>query len=95
MLRSSRKSQGLGLVRELVLRDNTIVFAGARKPTEATQLHELEKKFPGKVHVVELISADQKGNTALVKTVREIAGRLDVVIANAGALCTITSYVPS
>lgn len=80
------RNAGLGLVQQLALRDNTVVFAGARKPAEATHLHELEKQFQGKVHVVELVSADDAGNAGAIEKIKTVAGRLDVVIANAGEL---------
>jgi NADP-dependent 3-hydroxy acid dehydrogenase YdfG len=69
----------------LAHRDNAIVFAGARNPAAATDLQALVKEFPGKVHVVKLTSCDKEENVAAVEEIRAIAGRLDVVIANAGA----------
>jgi NAD(P)-dependent dehydrogenase (short-subunit alcohol dehydrogenase family) len=73
-------------VRALLQRDNVIVFAGARSPSSATELQALTKEFPDKLHIVKLISADEAGNRAAVEEVKAKAGRLDVVIANAGAI---------
>jgi NAD(P)-dependent dehydrogenase (short-subunit alcohol dehydrogenase family) len=75
---------GLGLVTALARRDNVIVFAGARNPTAAADLHALVEQYPGKVHIVKLTSCDKAENEAAVATIKAIAGRLDVVIANAG-----------
>ena len=77
-------SPGLTLVTELAKRRDTIVFAGAREPTSATELNKLASAHPGKIHIVPLVSADKVNNLAAVQTIRETAGKLDVVIANAG-----------
>jgi len=75
---------GLGLVTALARRDNVMVFTGARRPTEATDLQALVQQYPGKVHIVKLTSCDKAENEAAVATIDALAGRLDVVIANAG-----------
>jgi len=84
LVSGANRGIGLGLVTALALRDNVVVFAGARNPAAATDLQELVKKFSGKVHIVQLTSCDKGGNEAAVEEIRSIAGRLDVVIANAG-----------
>lgn len=91
--RSSRQSGhnltlapiGLGIVSELAARADTIVFAGVRSPSTATALTELARNHPGKLRVVKLTSGDRTENDAALKEIESIAGRLDVVIANAGA----------
>jgi NADP-dependent 3-hydroxy acid dehydrogenase YdfG len=60
------------------------VFAGARDPSAAKDLQALESQHPGKVHAVKLIANDEQGNRDAVEYVKTKAGRLDVVIANAG-----------
>ncbi|KII87291.1 hypothetical protein PLICRDRAFT_113338, partial [Plicaturopsis crispa FD-325 SS-3] len=75
---------GLGLVTALARRDNVVVFAGARSPDAAAALQALVKQYPGKVHVVKLTSADVADNEAAAAYIKKTAGRLDVVIANAG-----------
>jgi hypothetical protein len=74
---------GFGLVQHLAVRDDVIVFAGARNPSSATALNELATKHQGKVHVVKLTSADEADNRAAVDEIKKTVGRLDVVIANA------------
>lgn len=73
------------MVRNIAARpDSSMVFAGARNPDAATDLAELVHAFPGKVHIIKLTSCDRYDNEAAVAEVKRIAGRLDVVIANAG-----------
>jgi NADP-dependent 3-hydroxy acid dehydrogenase YdfG len=65
------------------------VFAGARDLTRVAELETLAKEFPRKLHIVKLVSADEDTNKAAVEEIKAKAGRLDVVIANAGqfAVC--------
>ncbi|KAF7982489.1 hypothetical protein HWV62_28070 [Athelia sp. TMB] len=77
---------GLGLAAALAARPQVVVFAGARNPSAATELQALARSFPGKVHPIKLISSDQETNVAAVEEIKKVAGRLDVVIANAGQL---------
>jgi len=84
LVSGANRGIGLGFVTALARRDNVIVFAGARNPSAATDLQALVEEFPGKVHIVKLTSCDKRENEAAVKEISSIAGRLDVVIANAG-----------
>jgi NAD(P)-dependent dehydrogenase (short-subunit alcohol dehydrogenase family) len=68
----------------LVERADVVVFAGARQPGSAAELHALAKAHPGKLHVLKLTSTDEADNRAAAAEIKRIAGRLDVVIANAG-----------
>ena len=68
----------------LALHDDAFVYAGAREPAKATQLKALEQKYPGRIAIVECVSADVEGNAALAKEIEERHGRVDTVIANAG-----------
>jgi hypothetical protein len=74
---------GLGLVTALAARADTVVFAGARDPSNATELRELADKQEN-VHVLKLVSCDEEGNRAAVDEIKRIAGVLHVVIANVG-----------
>jgi NAD(P)-dependent dehydrogenase (short-subunit alcohol dehydrogenase family) len=76
------KWPGLGLVRTLAKRDNVLVFAGARKPS--SELEALAAERPDKVKILKLTSGDEADNKAAVAEIERVAGRLDVVIANAG-----------
>ncbi|KAL1733470.1 hypothetical protein EV714DRAFT_281835 [Schizophyllum commune] len=84
LISGANRGIGLTLVTELAKRPNTIVFAGAREPSTATELSKLAAAHPNKVHIVPLVSADKENNLAAVQTIRETVGKLDVVIANAG-----------
>ena len=74
---------GLGLAKQVAARSNAIPFPGARDPDRATDLHALAVAHPGRVHVLKLVSAEgeQRRRSG---GVQRVAGRLDVVIANAG-----------
>jgi NAD(P)-dependent dehydrogenase (short-subunit alcohol dehydrogenase family) len=74
---------GLGLVKALAARADTVVFAGARNPSSASELRELADKQEN-VHILKLVSCDEEGNRAAVEEIKRIAGALHVVIANAG-----------
>jgi NAD(P)-dependent dehydrogenase (short-subunit alcohol dehydrogenase family) len=78
----TRRDAGFGLVQALADRKDTIVFAGARNPSAATGLLELEKA-KSNVHVVKLTSSDEADNAAAVAHIKSVAGALHVVIANA------------
>jgi NAD(P)-dependent dehydrogenase (short-subunit alcohol dehydrogenase family) len=74
---------GLGLVKALATRPDTVVFAGARNPSSANALGELAKTQKN-VHVLKLTSCDETDNRAAAAEIKRIAGALHVVIANAG-----------
>jgi NAD(P)-dependent dehydrogenase (short-subunit alcohol dehydrogenase family) len=84
---------GLGLVTALAQQDNVVVFAGARNPAVAADLHALVQQHPGKVHIVKLTSCDKTENEAAVDMIKSIASRLDVVIACAGTCFSSMSFV--
>jgi NAD(P)-dependent dehydrogenase (short-subunit alcohol dehydrogenase family) len=74
---------GLGLVKALAARADTVVFAGARDPASASELRELADQKKN-VHILKLVSCDEDGNCAAVEEIKRVAGALHVVIANAG-----------
>ncbi|KZT54358.1 NAD(P)-binding protein [Calocera cornea HHB12733] len=84
LISGANRGIGLGLVTALAARPDVIIFAGARSPSSASALHALAAQYPGKVHPIQLTSSDRADNEAAVKEVDKVAGRLDVVIANAG-----------
>ncbi|KAI5888317.1 NAD(P)-binding protein [Schizophyllum commune H4-8] len=75
---------GLAIVTALAPRPDVVVFAGARDPTRSTDLHALANAHSGRVHVIKIVSADKENNKAAIEEIKRVAGRLDVVIANAG-----------
>ncbi|EIN06093.1 NAD(P)-binding protein [Punctularia strigosozonata HHB-11173 SS5] len=72
LISGANRGIGLGIVKVLAAKPDTLVFAGARNPPAATDLHELAAQYPGKI--------------------KRVAGRLDVVVANAG-ICSSVSRV--
>jgi len=89
--------QGLGYeyVRQLRERSGAIVFATSRNPDQATRLQSLTDK--GNVHIVKLTQQPQWVDEALAaaEMVKKIAGKVDVVIANAGIIGHQTSIADS
>jgi norsolorinic acid ketoreductase len=78
----SNRGIGLELVKIIASHGHT-VFAGARNPSKAAALNELASANPN-IHVVQLEATSASDAQAAAKTVSEITGGLDVVIANAG-----------
>ncbi len=77
---------GFGLVSSILAsRPEAFVYAGARDPPNATELEELAKTYPGRIAIVKCVSADAAGNADLAKLIKEKHGRVDTIIANAGA----------
>jgi len=84
LVSGANRGIGLGLVTALAARSDVIVFAGARNPNSAEDLKALEAKYHGKVHTVKLTSANRTDNDAAIAEIKRVAGKLDVIIANAG-----------
>ncbi|KAL1752414.1 hypothetical protein FB107DRAFT_277745 [Schizophyllum commune] len=84
LVTGANRGIGLAIVTQLAARPDTIVFGGARNPAQAINLHTLADAHPGRVHVLEVVSANRANNDAAIEEIRRVAGRLDVVIANAG-----------
>ncbi|KAJ3501770.1 hypothetical protein NLJ89_g9192 [Agrocybe chaxingu] len=84
LITGTNRGIGLGLVNEIVTRhEDAVVYAGVRDPAKATALQETSTKFPGKVEIVKLISADEQTHKDVAKMIQEKHGYVDVVIANA------------
>jgi NAD(P)-dependent dehydrogenase (short-subunit alcohol dehydrogenase family) len=69
----------------LIDRPDTIVFAGSRDPSNK-DLQALATANPDRFCSIALDSADEPLNKAAADFIEEKAGKLDVVIANAGML---------
>ncbi|GJN94351.1 hypothetical protein Rhopal_007425-T1 [Rhodotorula paludigena] len=74
---------GLGLVTELVKRKDALVFATARNPDKADALHALAKEHDN-LEIVKLETTSEAESQAAAALVKEKAGRVDYLIANAG-----------
>ena len=72
---------GFGLVKSLADRPDAVVFAGVRDVSKTDDL----RKIGDNVHPVTINAGNAEDNKAAVETMRNVAGGVDVVIANAGA----------
>ena len=63
-----------------------VVYATARKLDNSTDLQALASESAGKARLLELQSGDEAAHEAAIARIKAEVGRLDVVIANAGAL---------
>ncbi|CDZ96795.1 Predicted short chain-type dehydrogenase [Phaffia rhodozyma] len=75
---------GLSIVKALASNPAKVIFAGARTPANSTALHELAKTSQAKINVIGLVSADTESNKKAAEEIKKAAGRVDVIIANAG-----------
>ncbi|KAJ7626198.1 aflatoxin biosynthesis ketoreductase-like protein nor-1 [Roridomyces roridus] len=82
LITGANRGIGYGLAKTIAVRPNAVVFAAARDPT-AQSLTSLAASHPN-VHPVKFVAGDQTSNEAAVAEIQKTAGRLDVVIANAG-----------
>lgn len=74
---------GYGLTERLAARPNTLVYAGARDTSKADKLQQLAKQHSN-IRVVKLSVDSEDDHAAAAKRVEAEAGRVDVVLANAG-----------
>ena len=74
---------GLGLVEALAARPNTLVYATARHASKADALQQLAQQHTS-LRVLQLDVQSDDEHAAVVQLVEAEAGRVDVVIANAG-----------
>ena len=74
---------GYGLTERLAARPNTLVYAGARDPSTADKLQQLAKQH-NNVRVVKLSVTSDEDHVSAAKQVEAEAGRVDVLLANAG-----------
>ncbi|KZP14512.1 NAD(P)-binding protein [Athelia psychrophila] len=97
LISGANRGIGLAITSHLAARPDTVVYAGARNPSTATELQALARSLPKNVYVVKLASADEEDHKAAVDKIKKEVGRLDVVIANAAindAYATIFDTTP-
>ncbi|KAJ7084534.1 hypothetical protein B0H15DRAFT_888149 [Mycena belliarum] len=82
LVTGANRGIGYALVAALATRPSTTVFAGARDPT-AQSLKDLVAKHPN-VHALKVTNGDVANNEAAIAEIKRVAGRLDVLIPNAG-----------
>lgn len=84
----ANRGVGLGLVK--ALKNEGTIFATARKPEAATELNALAKEHKN-IHVLKLEITSKSQNEEAAALVKKIAGKVDVLILNAGIS---ESYAP-
>lgn len=83
LITGANRGIGLALTREYLSHGGYRVFAAARKPEEATQLHALQKEHPGRLEIVKLDVTDTTSARQAAATVAAREGVIDVLINNA------------
>ena len=74
---------GYAVTEKLAKRPNTLIYAGVRDPSKADKLQQLAKQHKS-LRVVKLSVDSDAEHAAAVKLVEAEAGRVDVLLANAG-----------
>lgn len=88
LVSGANRGIGLEFVRQLLARGDRVV-ATCRNPGKATALGAMAGEYPGRLHVLPLDVADPKSHARLaaeLPLVSDAAGKLDVLINNAGVL---------
>ncbi|GAA6040915.1 hypothetical protein JCM8097_003185 [Rhodosporidiobolus ruineniae] len=83
LISGANRGIGFEITSQISSRPDVLVFAGARDPSKAEALHALAKKT-GNIEIVKLASANEEDAAAVAKVIEEKAGKVDVVLANAG-----------
>ncbi|GAA6040945.1 hypothetical protein JCM8097_003201 [Rhodosporidiobolus ruineniae] len=83
LVSGANRGIGFEVVKQLSSRMDVLIFAGARTPDKADALNSLARVI-GKIEVVKLESPNEEDAQAVAKVIEEKAGKLDVLIANAG-----------
>ncbi|GAA6003676.1 uncharacterized protein JCM10292_000681 [Rhodotorula paludigena] len=81
---------GLAIAATLAEREHALVFAAVRDPAKADALKALAKET-GRIELLQYESPSEDSAKALAQAIEEKAGKVDVVISNAG---TQTDYEP-
>ena len=80
----SGANRGIGYELVKIVADlGHVIFAGVRNPSKATALKSLAARNSN-IHIVQLESTSVSDAAAAAKTVEQVTGGLDVVVANAG-----------
>ncbi len=85
LVTGANRGIGLEFVRQLLARGDRVI-ATCRHPGKATALNTLTGEYPGRLHVLPLDVANEKSRAELVRELPLVAGRLDLLINNAGVL---------
>ena len=83
LITGANRGLGYAVTERLAARSSTLVYAGARDPAKADKLQQLATKYAN-VRVVQLRVDSDADHQAAAKQVEAEAGRVDVLLANAG-----------
>ena len=83
LVTGANRGIGYQIVHQVATRPNTIVFAGVRNPSKATDLQKLASSHEN-LHILKLESTSEFDAAAAAKEIESSTGGLDVVVANAG-----------
>lgn len=83
LITGANRGLGLELTRQYLERGD-LVFAAARQPNAASDLHELRAQHPERLHLVQLDVTNEGSLAAARQTVAGLTDGLDVLINNAG-----------
>jgi NAD(P)-dependent dehydrogenase (short-subunit alcohol dehydrogenase family) len=75
---------GLAVVQAWLERGNVEIFAACRHPERATELQNLIKAYPGRLHLIALEVTEQVSIEQAVSQVQSLTDALDILINNAG-----------
>lgn len=84
LITGANRGIGFELVRQFAQRNDTHVFAGARKPKFAVELQDFAKDCAGQVTIIPLDVADTASIQSAVREVQKETDALDMLINNAG-----------
>ena len=85
LVTGANRGIGLEFIRQLLTRGDRVI-ATCRHPGKATALNTLTGEYPGHLHVLPLDVASEKSRAELVRELPLVAGRVDLLINNAGVL---------
>lgn len=88
LVTGANRGIGLEFVRQLLARGDRVI-AACRQPGKAAALNTLAGEHPGRLHVLPLDVADPKSQAELARELLLVlgeAGRLDLLVNNAGVL---------
>ncbi len=85
LVTGANRGIGLEFIRQLLTRGDRVI-ATCRHPGKATALNTLTGEYPGHLHVLPLDVASEKSRAELVHELPLVAGRVDLLINNAGVL---------
>ena len=83
LVTGANRGIGYQIVEQILSRPNTIVFAGVRTPSKATDLAKLAASNDN-LQILQLESPSESDAAAAAKFIESTTGGLDVVVANAG-----------